>query len=547
MIKNTDYDLSKLSSFKIVLFYALVSGLYIYTSDYFLEMFTSDVLLLSKLQTYKGLGFIIITSGLLYLLVKRNIDTISSFYRNAIDMQAKLDRQLIISQQEYMLLFDNSPLPMWLFDPETLQFLLVNEAACKIYQFSREEFLSMTLRDIRPAQDIPSLEQTISFSNQKEKFALPNIIRHKKKTGEIMQVKINVALVNFKEKKARLASVVDMSAEIEIQNRLVETNSRLKKSSEIAGLGYWTNDLLKSEIHWSEEIYKIFEEDPQTFELTLTNIKEHFHPEDHPDFDPQFYSGFEHQTIKESERRIITGSGKTKWILERQYLTKTKDGKPVHIEGIVLDITKRKLHEQGIRESNERFKMLTKATVEAIIDWDIANNEVIWGEGFHTILGYDLKENNFRLWSNNIHADDRKRVLEDLRKTLLDSTKQHFNAEFRFIKANGDIAYVQHRGVFIRDGNGKATRALGAMIDLTEALTKIRKIEMQEKALKEIAWTQSHVVRAPLANLMGLVGLIKNNVNTGISDEVLLGYISDSAEKLDGVIRDIVIKATAVD
>jgi len=510
-------------------------------------MFTSDVLLLSKLQTYKGLGFILITSGLLYILVKRNIDTVSSYYQNAIDMQAKLDRQLLISQQEYMLLFDNSPLPMWLFDPETLQFLLVNEAACNVYQYSREEFLSMNLRDIRPVKDIPALEQTIISSNQKEKYAIPNLLTHQKKNGEIMQVKINVSSVKFKEKKARLASVVDMSAEIEIQNRLVETNSRLKKSSEIAGLGYWTNNLLKSEIYWSEEIYNIFEEDPATFELTLNNIKQRFHPKDQPDFDPGFYTEFEHQTIKESERRIITGSGKLKWLLERQYLTKAKDGSPVHIEGIVLDITKRKLQEQGIRESNERFKMLAKATVEAIIDWDITNNEVIWGEGFHILLGYDLREKNLRLWSDNIHADDRKKVLEDLRKTLMDATKNYFNAEFRFIKANGDVAYVQHRGVFIRDANGKATRALGAMIDLTEALNKIRRIELQEKALKEIAWTQSHIVRAPLANLMGLVGLIKNNVNTGISDEVLLGYISDSAEKLDGVIRDIVIKATEVD
>jgi PAS domain S-box-containing protein len=191
--------------------------------------------------------------------------------------------------------------------------------------------------------------------------------------------------------------------------------------------------------------------------------------------------------------------------------------------------------------------MSAKATVEAIIDWVITNNEVIWGEGFHTLLGFDLKEKNFRLWSDNIHADDRKKVLGDLRKTLLDATKHQFNAEFRFVKADGDIAYVQHRGVFIRDANGKATRALGAMIDLTESLNKIRRIVLQEKALKEIAWTQSHIVRAPLANLMGLVGLIKNNVTTGISDELLLGYISDSAEKLDGVIRDVVIKATEVD
>jgi PAS domain-containing protein len=140
MMKNTGYNFSKLSSFKIVLLYTLVSGVYIYTSDNFPEMFVPDVLLLSKLQIYKGLAFIATTSGLLYMLVKRNIDIVSAYYQKAIEMQAKLDRQLLISQQEYMLLFENSPLPRWLFDPETRQFLLVNEAACKTYHFSREEF-----------------------------------------------------------------------------------------------------------------------------------------------------------------------------------------------------------------------------------------------------------------------------------------------------------------------------------------------------------------------------------------------------------------------
>lgn len=62
---------SKLSSFKIVVLYAIVSAIYIYTSDYFLEFFVQNVDTLSKLQTYKGLIFILITTVLLYILVKK--------------------------------------------------------------------------------------------------------------------------------------------------------------------------------------------------------------------------------------------------------------------------------------------------------------------------------------------------------------------------------------------------------------------------------------------------------------------------------------------
>ncbi len=545
--KNKIKSSSKLSSFKIVLLYAVVSAIYIYTSDYFLKIFVTNIELLTKLQTYKGFGFILITATLLYILVKKNIDTTTSSYQQIIDVKQISDNQLIKSQSEYMSLFNHSPLPMWLFDVETLQFLLVNNLACSIYGFTHEEYSSMTLKDIRPPEDISLMNEVLSACFKNEHYAPQNIVRHRKKNGEIIQVKVETTFVIFEEKKVILASAVNVSVEMDIQNKLMESNSKLQLASEIANLGYWTNDFIKSEIQWSDEVYKIFELNPQTFELTINNIKNCFHPDDQIEFNPNLNTNFEDKTIKESERRIITGSGNIKWILERINLIKDTNGKPIKLDGIVIDITKRKLHEQEISESNERFKIIAKATIEAIIDWDIKNDKVIWGEGFHTIFGYDLSEYNNNLWSNNIHPEDREKVLEDLNKILEDSTKEHFNAEFRFLKANGDVTYVQHKGILIRDANGKAIRGLAAMFDLTESLDKMRKIKSQNKALKDIAWTQSHIVRAPLANLQGFISLLKDNINSGVTDDKLIDYITDSALKLDEIIRDIVNKTRDID
>lgn len=541
-MKNNGNKLSQFSSFKIVLFYAAVSGIYIYTSDYFLKIFVKDIELLSNLQTYKGLGFILITTALLYVLVKRNIDTTSAYYQEIIDTKEVFDNQLKNSQEEYMSLFNHSPLPMWIFDIKTLKFLLVNESACLIYGYMQEEYMQMSLLDIFPPDDVSAIEQAYFNSVKSENIAFPSVVRHRKKNGEIIQVKLKTAFVTFGGNQVRLASAVDITAEVNVQNELMETNAKLQLASEIAGLGYWTNDLVKSEIQWSEEIYKIFEVNPSTFKLSLQSIKERFHPEDQLNFTPSFFDNFNDSSIKESEHRIYTDSGQVKWILERQYLVRDKDGNPIKLNGIALDITKRKLYEQELTESNERFKILTKATIEAIIDWDIKNNKVMWGEGFQTLLGYDISSSGDDLWSSNIHPDDREKVLTDLNDTLSDPTKMNFNAEFRFLKADGSIAYVQHKGVFVRDANGTATRALGAMIDLTETLERMRKIEMQNKALKDIAWTQSHIVRAPLANLLGLTELLKDNSNSGIEDSQLVDYIRESAEKLDIIIHDIINK-----
>ena len=539
-------SLNRFSSFKIVLLYAAVSAVYIYSSDYFLETCIKNIDLLTKLQTYKGLGFILVTTALLFILVKKNIHTISAYYQKIIDVKYTADNQVRNSREEYMSLFNHSPLPMWIFDTDTLRFLMVNEAACQIYGFSREEYRSMTLKDIRPSEDISHMERLVALSLTEAEFSFPDIARHRKKNGEIIQVKIKNTLVTFEGKKVKLASAIDVTAEVNAQNKLIETNSRLQLASEIANLGYWTNDLVNAQIRWSEEIYKIFEVDPETFELSLGNIKKHFHPDGHANFDAGFHTNFEDHRIKESEQQIITGSGKTKWILERQHLIKDENGRPIRLEGIALDITDRKLHEKEVWESNERFKMLAKATVESIIDWDIQNDKVIWGEGFNTVLGYDLTKYDNYLWSENIHPDDKERVLNDLHKTLKDPTKEYFNAEFRFLKANRDVVCVQHKGLFIRNAKGEATRALAAMTDLTESQDRLRKIEMQNRALKDIAWTQSHIVRAPLANLMGLVNILKWEA-LNEAQRSLIDNIGESAEKLDVIVREIVKKTMKID
>ena len=538
-MKNNIKSTSTFSSFKIVLIYAIVSVIYICTKNYLLSNL-ANVEFHREVEAYEGLEFILLTSLFLYFIVKKNINQIHHYYSHINDFKQKSD-------DEYLALFNHSPIPKWLFDIETLDFILVNDAACTTYGYSQEEFLSMNLIDIRPEEDIKIMEDVLLSSLDDGSYPKSIILNHKKKSGEIIKVKIEAKYVNYKGKKVKLVYAIDLTTELTIQKNLKVANSKLQLASEIAKLGYWTLDLSNSEIQWSEEVYKIFEVNPKTFELSVASIKNCFHPDEQLDFDPNYLAKFKDDSIIENERRIVTSSGKIKWVLLRQYLIKDADGKLTRLDGIFLDITKRKLHEKEILESNERFKIITKATIEAIMDWDIVNDTVIWGDGFNSIFGYDISVNNNNLWYNNIHPEDREKVLKDLNNTQNDPSKEYFSAEFRFLKANGTVCYVKHKGIFIRDKNGKAIRELAAMIDITETLEKLHKIETQNKILKEISWMQSHEVRAPLSNIMGLVSLLKDNMNLGIKDDKVIDYILDSAEKLDIIVKDIVKKSNDID
>lgn len=105
-------------------------------------------------------------------------------------------------------------------------------------------------------------------------------------------------------------------------------------------------------------------------------------------------------------------------------------------------------------------------------------------------------------------------------------------------KKNNELIYVDlsSSNIFI---DGKKSRILLAN-DVTDVLNYTKTIEMQNKKLKEIAWFQSHVVRAPLARLMGLVNLVNDEAVESVDIQKISKEIIDSAKELDGIIRDMV-------
>lgn len=102
---------------------------------------------------------------------------------------AKRDRELLdASEARYRELFDCNPMPMWTYDLETLAFTSVNQAAIDCYGYSREEFLAMTLRDIRPREDMPLLDRALDA--MPEGFHLVQNVRHRVKSGQLLDVEI---------------------------------------------------------------------------------------------------------------------------------------------------------------------------------------------------------------------------------------------------------------------------------------------------------------------------------------------------------------------
>lgn len=449
-------------------------------------------------------------------------------------------------EDKYRNLFNYSPIPMWIYNRETLQFMDVNHAAIRNYQYSREEFLGMNIKQIRPVEDIPKLEMVLSRKRETPYQNFKQLFRHTKKNGTIIHVNIQSNPILYEGEQAILVLAINVTEELEAKAALSLANMRLTTAQEIAKLGYWSNDLRKYVIHWSDEVFHIFEQNKETFELTFANITGLYHPEDRWRMQADVNVTFADKEIDEFDNRIVTPDGKTKWIHQIVRLIRDIDNTPIAIEGVVQDVTENKEKEQRLEESNERYRLLMKASREALIDWDIVRDVTIWGDGFTTIFGYDLSVYDNYLWSGNIHPDDRGQVLKDLEETLANPLKNVFYADFRYLKANRDVTYVQHRGLIVRDKSGKPVRAVGSLLDMTEMMERNIKIENQNKAFSEIAWIQSHKVRGPLTTLMGLVNVLKMPLTDDATEENLVGLIGIAANELDEIIHEIVEKSEKV-
>ena len=153
----------------------------------------------------------------------------------AVATQVLLERAARKREAQAKLLFADNPLPMWVYDVETLRFLEVNEATLLRYGYTREEFLEKRLTDIRPPEDIPSLTKSVSMPRPDLKNDGP--WRHRLKDGRIIFVQISDHLIEWEGRQAALVVAQDITDRMRNEETLRATEALFRTAFENAPFG----------------------------------------------------------------------------------------------------------------------------------------------------------------------------------------------------------------------------------------------------------------------------------------------------------------------
>lgn len=197
---------------------------------------------------------------------------------------------------------------------------------------------------------------------------------------------------------------------------------------------------------------------------------------------------------------------------------------------------------------NNRYEMVTKATNDAIYDWDLKTNSVYWSENLTNIFGFTPKEASQpkNWWLSHIHKSDRARTIALLKRCLREK-QSGWVAEYRLECKNGDFKHVYNRGYIIYDANGIAITIIGAIQDISGLKEREVEIINQNKKLKEIAQISSHDLRRPVTSILGLISLFNKQNMVDENNILVVDYLQKAAEELDQVIHSIVGKTLAAD
>ncbi|MEQ8233028.1 MAG: PAS domain S-box protein [Gammaproteobacteria bacterium] len=457
---------------RVTVAYVLAGALWIVGSDSLAVWLFGDLATLATAQTVKGLAYIALSGALVYWLAHLAVRSVTSAFER---------RELMVLRALHERVLDAVGHPVLALEPGSGRIASANKATDALLGHAPERLVGESVRAL-----FASAAEHVAFEQARagavpdgDSVTLRATLRHRNGSTVIADVIIKRA-TRADPSDAPLDVVVmrDVTAQVESVRRLAAEERRYRNLFEHNPVPMWiyrvddlrflaVNDAAVAEYGYSRDEF---------LAMTIADIRP---PEDVARLREEI-DGLGPGLRKPAVWRHLTRDGAGKLVRISSHTTEMNG----HAARLVAawDVTEQARSEAALRESEQRFRRLTQATLDAAWDWDIATDAMWWGEGLGTVFGYtaEATHGSIAFWREHLHPDDRARVLANL-DALLASDAHDWEQRYRFRRSDGSYALVVGRGYLIRDEQGRPQRMFGGINDVTEQTRMAERLQEAER------------------------------------------------------------------
>lgn len=407
--------------------------------------------------------------------------------------------------------FDRHPNPMMIFDRENFQILRVNKSAVQKYGYSQEEFLGLTIKDIRPQEDIKELHEALQADPSG--VANQGNYRHKTQSGEILHVNITAQNYEYEGRNCRLVHIHDVTKTVNLKNKYKDTLEELYHHIGENPLAMIKVDENLKITEWSKRAVQKFGYKRQkaigktTFNLGL-------------------FPKEEHASIEKNIKKLAEGNvGRLRF----SSIAIKKNGEPIYVK---IYATALRTDEGNLKSivafienitTQRRTEMLFKTMEEMAQiggwEYDPQTDDLFWTDAIYEIYGLPKGEKVSVDKALNFFVDQDKSALkEELNKALTEH--KTYDSEYQLETPDGEPKWVRTMGKPVKR-KGKLFKIVGTLQNITNQ--KLREIEINKNAKeKEVLLAEiHHRVKNNLAVISGLLELKAMSIENEKMSEIL--------------------------